>query len=103
MKILNHKFGNDGVRFANSICGLRNLQAQIFWISYEDLLRRYQSFDRTRLFGPEWTVTQQWTTVNVPWTADYNDTKFTITVSKDGPIVIVLSQVSKTLIVDAQC
>ncbi|KAL9119920.1 MAG: hypothetical protein Q9187_003520 [Circinaria calcarea] len=76
MELLQHKFGNDG----------------IFWISYEDILRKYQSFDRTRLFGPEWTVTQRWTTVDVPWTADYNDTKFSVTLEKKGPIVIVLSQ-----------
>ncbi|MCJ1474171.1 hypothetical protein MMC13_002829 [Lambiella insularis] len=76
MQLLNHRFGNDG----------------IFWISYRDLLRRYQSFDRTRLFGDDWTVTQQWTTVDVPWTADYNDTKFTIKITKKGPFVIVLSQ-----------
>ena len=69
------------------------LTSQIFWISYKDLLRKYQSFDRTRLFGPEWTVTQQWTTLDVPWTADYNDTKFNITLSKKTNIVIVLSQV----------
>lgn len=66
-------------------------------------MRKYQSFDRTRLFGPEWTVTQRWTTVDVPWTADYNDTKFTVTLEKKGPIVIVLSQVGKiSLIVGAQ-
>ncbi|MCJ1418636.1 hypothetical protein MMC32_004984, partial [Xylographa parallela] len=76
MQLLNHRFGNDG----------------IFWISYRDLLRRYQSFDRTRLFGDDWTVTQQWTTIDVPWTADYNDTKFVIKLEKKGPIVIVLSQ-----------
>lgn len=66
----------------------------MFWISYKDLLRKYQSFDRTRLFGADWNITQQWTTVNVPWTADYNDTKFSITLTKKGPVVIVLSQVS---------
>ena len=65
----------------------------MFWISYKDLLRKYQSFDRTRLFGADWNITQQWTTVNVPWTADYNDTKFSITLTKKGPVVIVLSQV----------
>lgn len=57
-------------------------------------MRKYQSFDRTRLFGPDWNITQQWTTVNVPWTADYNDTKFNITLTKRGPVVVVLSQVS---------
>ena len=76
MELLNHRFGDDGV----------------FWISYKDLLKKYQNFDRTRLFGPEWSVTQQWTSVDVPWAADYNDTKFTITVTKDTPIVIVLTK-----------
>ena len=68
--------------------------AQVFWISYEDLLKKYQHFDRTRLFGNEWTITQQWTTLNVPWSADYHSTKFMITVTKESPVVIVLSQVS---------
>ena len=76
MQKLNHKFGDDGV----------------FWISYKDLLRTYQHFDRTRLFGPEWTVSQQWTSVNVPWSVDYLDTKFKIHLAKGGPVVIVLSQ-----------
>ncbi|KAL8715822.1 MAG: hypothetical protein Q9220_000489 [cf. Caloplaca sp. 1 TL-2023] len=76
MDLLGHRFGDDGM----------------FWISYKDFLRKYQSLDRTRLFGPEWQVTQQWTTLNVPWSADYNDTKFNLTVSQPGPVVIVLSQ-----------
>ncbi|KAF2398664.1 cysteine proteinase, partial [Trichodelitschia bisporula] len=76
MELLDHKFGDDGV----------------FWISYKDLLRNYQHFDRTRLFGPEWTITQQWTNLYVPWSSDYLDTKFRVTLSKAGPVVIVLSQ-----------
>lgn len=76
MGLLNHRFGDDGQ----------------FWISYEDLLREYSSFDRTRLFGSDWQVTQQWTTVDVPWSADYNNTKFSVTLSKRSPVVIVLSQ-----------
>ncbi|RDW93338.1 calpain-like protein [Aspergillus mulundensis] len=76
MQKLNHKFGNDG----------------FFWISYEDLLKKYQHFDRTRLFGDEWTITQQWTSLNVPWSADYHTTKFRLNVTKAGPVVIVLSQ-----------
>lgn len=79
MELLNHRFGNDGV----------------FWIRYSDMLKRYQCFDRTRLFGSEWTSTQQWTTVDVPWSTDYNSTKFEITLSESGPIVIVLSQVRR--------
>ncbi|KAL4915206.1 hypothetical protein BDW62DRAFT_203810 [Aspergillus aurantiobrunneus] len=76
MEKLNHKFGNDG----------------FFWISYEDLLKKYQHFDRTRLFGPEWTITQQWTSLNVPWSADYHTTKFKVNVTKPGPVILVLSQ-----------
>ena len=33
--------------------------------------------------------------VQVPWTADYNDTMFSVTLNKAGPIVLVLSQVSR--------
>lgn len=76
MQTLNHRFGDDG----------------IFWISYKDLLRNYQHFDRTRLFGPEWTVTQQWTSLNVPWSVDYLDTQFKISLAKASHVVIVLSQ-----------
>ena len=76
MELLNHRFGDDGQ----------------FWISYEDLLREYSSFDRTRLFGSDWQITQQWTTVDVPWSADYNKTKFSVTLTKRSPVVIVLSQ-----------
>ncbi|KAI1336482.1 cysteine proteinase [Xylariaceae sp. FL0016] len=73
---LNHRFGDDGN----------------FWISYNDLLRKYQAFDRTRLFGPEWKVTSLWTTLSVPWTLDYHETYFTFSLAKTGPVVIVLSQ-----------
>jgi hypothetical protein len=65
---------------------------QVFWISYQDLLRNYQHFDRTRLFGPEWSITQQWTSLNVPWSVNYLDTKFKVTLPNSGPVVIVLSQ-----------
>ncbi|KAJ8105071.1 hypothetical protein ONZ43_g7571 [Nemania bipapillata] len=73
---LGHRFGDDGN----------------FWISYDDLLRKYQAFDRTRLFGPEWKITSIWTTVSVPWTLDYHDTYFTFSLAKTGPVVLVLSQ-----------
>ena len=69
---------------------------QVFWISYKDFLRKYQFLDRTRLFGPEWGIALQWTTVDVPWSADYNETKFMITLTEQTPIVIVLSQVRLT-------
>ncbi|KAI0454318.1 hypothetical protein F5B21DRAFT_514761 [Xylaria acuta] len=73
---LDHQFGDDGN----------------FWISYEDLLRKYQAFDRTRLFGPDWKITSIWTTVSVPWTLDYHDTYFAFSLAKTGPVVLVLSQ-----------
>jgi ABC-type microcin C transport system permease subunit YejB len=76
MHKLNHRFGNDGA----------------FWISYEDFLKKYQTFDRTRLFSPEWKVTQQWTKLQVPWTVGYHETKFAFTLSKPSSVVIVLSQ-----------
>lgn len=76
---LDHKFGDDGS----------------FWISYDDLLRKYQAFDRTRLFSPEWKVASIWTTLDVSWTLDYHDTKFAFSLSKSGPVVIVFSQLDE--------
>jgi hypothetical protein len=76
MMELDHTFGDDG----------------LFWISYNDFLKYYPEIDRIRLIGPEWTVTQQWAAVTVPWTADYLDTSFSISVTKAGPVVLVLSQ-----------
>ncbi|KUI74129.1 Calpain-8 [Cytospora mali] len=76
---LEHKFGDDGS----------------FWISYEDLLKKYQAFDRTRLFGPEWKVASIWTTLNVSWTLDYHDTKFALSLAKPGPVVLVCSQLDE--------
>lgn len=74
---LNHKFGNDSV----------------FWISYHDLLRKYQHFDRTRLFmdSPDWRLTQKWIGVEVPWKAEFEQ-KFRIVLKKESPVVLVLSQ-----------
>ncbi|QGI82335.1 hypothetical protein CEK26_009034 [Fusarium fujikuroi] len=73
---LDHRFGDDGD----------------FWISYEDLLRKYQAFERTRLFTDDWRVSQLWTTLSVPWALDYHDTHFSFTLSKPGPVVLVLAQ-----------
>ena len=75
----------------------------MFWMSFEDMLKKYQYFDRTRLFGPEWTVTQQWTSINVPWSADYHDTKFEISLTKKSTVVIVLSQVKKLTVSEYLC
>lgn len=76
-KELNHKFGNDSV----------------FWISFEDLLRKYQHFDRTRLFmdSPDWRITQKWVSVEVPWHAEFEQ-RFRIILKKESPVVLVLSQ-----------
>lgn len=76
MQKLDHRFGDDGA----------------FWMSYEDLLKKYQTFDRTRLFDEDWKVTQQWTTLTVPWTADYHTTKFSFTIEEATSVVLVLSQ-----------
>ncbi|KAK3368666.1 hypothetical protein B0H63DRAFT_79367 [Podospora didyma] len=73
---LGHTFGNDSV----------------FWISYEDLLRKYQHFDRTRLFrDPDWRCCQRWIGVDVPWKPQYNE-KFHIKLTRESPLVLVLSQ-----------
>ncbi|KAJ4247167.1 hypothetical protein NW762_013306 [Fusarium torreyae] len=73
---LDHRFGDDGD----------------FWISYEDLLRKFQDFERTRLFTPDWRVSQVWTTLSVPWALDYHDTHFSFSLSKPGAVVLVLAQ-----------
>lgn len=73
---LNHTFGSDST----------------FWISYEDLLRKYQHFDRTRLFrDSDWRSCQRWAGVEVPWKPQYNE-KFHIKLTKESPLVLVLSQ-----------
>ncbi|KAF6836715.1 Calpain-9 [Colletotrichum plurivorum] len=73
---LGHHFGNDSV----------------FWINYEDFLSKYQHIDRTRLFrDPAWRCTQRWIGVEVPWKPQFHE-KFQIKLSKDGPLVLVLSQ-----------
>lgn len=73
---LDHTFGSDST----------------FWISYDDLLRKYQHFDRTRLFrDPDWRSCQRWAGVEVPWKPQYNE-KFHIKLTKESPLVLVLSQ-----------
>ncbi|KAG4221826.1 hypothetical protein PC116_g29698, partial [Phytophthora cactorum] len=73
---LGHQFGNDSV----------------FWITYEDMLEKYQHFDRTRLFrDPDWRCCQRWIGVEVPWKAQWNE-KFHIKLTKESPLVLVLQQ-----------
>lgn len=73
---LGHKFGSDSV----------------FWITFEDLVRKYTHFDRTRLFrDDDWRCCQRWIGVDVPWKAEYHE-KFRIKLTKDSPLILVLSQ-----------
>ncbi|KAI1457192.1 cysteine proteinase [Annulohypoxylon moriforme] len=73
---LGHQFGNDSV----------------FWITYEDMLEKYQHFDRTRLFkDPDWRCCQRWIGVEVPWKQQWNE-KFHIKLTKESPLVLVLQQ-----------
>ncbi|KFY52692.1 hypothetical protein V497_08457, partial [Pseudogymnoascus sp. VKM F-4516 (FW-969)] len=76
---LGHTFGDDG----------------IFWIRYQDLLRKYDEIYRTRLFSEEWRVAQQWVNVDVPWAGDYLDTRFEVTLDKGAQTVIILSQLDE--------
>lgn len=72
-----YKFGDDGE----------------FWMSYDDMLSRFDQLDRTRLFGEEWSVAQLWTSINVSWITGYINTKFVIEVKEASPVVFVLSKV----------
>ncbi|KAF2279234.1 cysteine proteinase [Westerdykella ornata] len=76
MNKLSHKFGDDGQ----------------FWMSYNDLLSRFDLLDRTRLFDEEWTIVQHWTSVSVAWVTGYLNTKFLVEIKKAGPAVFVLAQ-----------
>lgn len=71
-----HTFGNDSV----------------FWISYEDLVRKYTVFDRTRLFqDSDWRCSQEWIMTSVPWNAKYV-ASFQVSLSQESPVVMSLSQ-----------
>ncbi|CAI6328970.1 unnamed protein product [Periconia digitata] len=76
MKKLNHRFADDG----------------LFWMSFNDLQKRFYFLDRTRLFNKDWTVVQKWTSVDVAWVTGYMNTKFIVEIKKAGPTVFVLSQ-----------
>lgn len=76
LKELDFTFGNEG----------------IFWMPYESFLERFVEIWRARLFTPDWNVSQHWTTIQVPWSGDYNDTEFEFTIPEATTTVIVLSQ-----------
>lgn len=76
---LGHKFGDDG----------------LFWMSYDDLLKRFDLLDRTRLFNEQWTVVQRWTSVSVAWVTGYLNMKFSVEIKKAGPTVFVLCQLDE--------
>ncbi|PVH92365.1 cysteine proteinase [Periconia macrospinosa] len=76
MNKLNYRFADDG----------------IFWMSFDDLQKRFRVLDRTRLFDKDWTVVQQWTSVDVAWVTGYLNTKFVVEINKAGPTVFVLCQ-----------
>lgn len=73
---LGHQFGQDSV----------------FWITYEDLIRKFTQFDRTRLFrDPEWRCCQRYAGCEVPWKPQWEE-KFIFSLTKDSPLVLVLNQ-----------
>ncbi|KAF4964417.1 hypothetical protein FSARC_7652 [Fusarium sarcochroum] len=76
---LGHRFGSDSV----------------FWISFQDFMRKYSHLDRTRLFREaDWRCSQSWISVNVPWRARYQD-KFHVVLTKESPFVVVVSQLDR--------
>ncbi|KAH9206977.1 hypothetical protein DL95DRAFT_429335 [Leptodontidium sp. 2 PMI_412] len=76
LKELDFTFGNEG----------------IFWMPYESFLERFVEIWRARLFTEDWNVSQHWTTIQVPWSGDYNDTEFEFVITEPTTTVIVLSQ-----------
>ncbi|KAL8909956.1 MAG: hypothetical protein Q9171_004722 [Xanthocarpia ochracea] len=76
MSRLGHSFVDDGT----------------FWICYQDLLKNFELIDRTRLFGADWSVSQQWTSADIPWSVQYLDTRFRVTIPEASPVVIMLCQ-----------
>ncbi|KAG7005793.1 hypothetical protein G7Y79_00018g046000 [Physcia stellaris] len=63
-----------------------------FWMSYEDMLDKFDEIWRTRLFDDSWTITQRWTTINVPFTGEINQTEFRVTIHQESPVILVLSR-----------
>ncbi|TLS23621.1 uncharacterized protein PpBr36_06398 [Pyricularia pennisetigena] len=73
---LGHTFGDDGV----------------FWISYHDMLEKFEDISRTRLFDKSWSVVQQWATMNISWVTGYSQCKFSLEIKQGGLVVITLAQ-----------
>lgn len=67
-------------------------------MSFDDMLNRFNSLDRTRLFCDGWSVAQQWTSINVSWMSGYINAKFVVEIKEGGLFVFVLSKVSVTLL-----
>ncbi|RAR11821.1 cysteine proteinase [Stemphylium lycopersici] len=76
---LDYKFGDDG----------------LFWMSYDEILKRFDLLDRTRIFDEQWTVVQRWTSVSVAWVTGYLNVKFSVEIKKAGPTVFVLCQLDE--------
>ncbi|KAK6000845.1 hypothetical protein QM012_003570 [Aureobasidium pullulans] len=87
----NHKFEDATLSLSSSLSSTSKIL--VFWVTFDNFLRYFDSIQRTRLFDETWTVTQQWTSVEVPaGAAIYLDTSFQITLSHSGPVVFVLAQ-----------
>jgi hypothetical protein len=87
MQKLNHRFGDDGE----------------FWMSFDDFRQKFSKVHRTRLFDKKWAIVQQWTSTHVSWIPGFVKTKFCFEIKKEGPIVIVLSQVCSTNSAKKRC
>jgi len=74
---LEHSFGDDG----------------LFWMSYEDFMQKFQVLDRTELLADDWTNSQKWASLNIPWKSEDLKTRFSFTLARPSSVVIVLSQV----------
>ncbi|KAI9331278.1 hypothetical protein DFJ73DRAFT_630771, partial [Zopfochytrium polystomum] len=77
MQLLGHRFGDDGV----------------FWMEYKDFLNEWYQVDRAILFDETWSLSRQFLEVQAAIPASYADFVFDFTVSKSGPVFVVLSQV----------
>ncbi|EGU82087.1 hypothetical protein FOXB_07401 [Fusarium oxysporum f. sp. conglutinans Fo5176] len=86
------KSGQRLVKLRNPWGGGPQVWQRLCWISYEDLIRKFSHFDRTRLFRDrDWRCCQCWIGVDVTWKAAYHE-KFHIKLTQDSPLVLVVSQ-----------